>query len=112
MPPILDEDEALRAQAYYNYRPEDFGIDECEWEGLEEDVENVGRGPEEDDETEGMGGEYGLDEYDEDIEHEGTDADDEMEDVEGEYEDNDDSFEEEDEEEAETIVSMGWIAGD
>lgn len=59
-----------------------------------------------------MGGEYGFDEYDEDIEYEGMDVDDEMEDVEGEYEDNDDLFEEEDEEEVEIIVFMGWIVGD
>ncbi|KAK0383442.1 hypothetical protein NLU13_9353 [Sarocladium strictum] len=89
MPPILDEDEALRAQAYHNYRPEDFGLDDQEWDALEEDVGNLDEATEADDEMEGP--------EDED---------------EDEDEDDDAYMEEEDEEEAETIVATGWTLGE
>lgn len=101
MPPMLHEEEELRAQAYHNYRPRDFGLEDWEWDDYDNAAETA----------DDMWAELGI--IDDEEDDRWDEADDEMDDFAGdeENEHNEEEYEEDDEE-AETIVAPAWTAGD
>lgn len=115
MSPLLDEDETLRAQAYHNYNPEDFEMEQWEWDELYQDQSEIYAQDAEqadDEEEEDEEGDSDAEQY---IADPSTWTDDE--------ENHDSSsgvshgyLETEgfldDDEEAETIVAAHWVAGD
>lgn len=132
MPPILDEDETLRAQAYHNYRPEDYDMEQWEWDGEERPGEEEEQGEDGDDEMEDADeDELSGDEMEDDDSEEDDPESDEMEDdemddhnagavpsvatsqnVHLQGEDEESFYGGDDDEEAETVILGQWAAGD
>jgi hypothetical protein len=104
MPPLLDEDETLRAQAYHNYGPEDFGMEEWEWDELYQDQNEIDADEQQD-----------ADDQGEEDDESDSDAEQYLADPSTWTDDDEPGLanigEEEDDEEAETIVAAQWLAG-